>query len=180
MIPSSASSLPGRPGVLCAGALVLDTLVRPFDSLRWGTTTFVDTVQSHVGGSAANTARALGILRVPVRVAASLGRDEAANTIRQEMTRCGVDISSIQTVSEPTPQTIVLVNQTGDRQFLHHRGCSQVAFNDGLSFTSELIAGMAHFHLASLFVVPHLRTQAPHMLRSARQAGLTCMKARNH
>jgi len=32
---------------------------------------------------------------------------------------------------------------------------------------------MGHFHLASLFVVPHLRREAPSMLRAAREAGLT-------
>jgi sugar/nucleoside kinase (ribokinase family) len=153
--------------------LVLDTLVRPFETLHWGTTTFVDSIESHVGGSAANTCRALGILNVPVRVAAVLGPDEAANTIRQEMTRCGVDVSCVGIVPEATPQTIVLVKRAGDRQFLHRRGCSNVAFSNGLSFTPELIEGITHFHLASLFVVPHLRTQAPLMLRAARKAGLT-------
>src|SRR5690348_12466498 len=97
-----------RAGVLCAGAMVLDTLVRPFSELRWGTTSFVDTIEARVGGSAANTARALGILGVPVRVAALLGRDSAAEMIRRELSRCNVDMSCIETVEEPTPQTIVL------------------------------------------------------------------------
>jgi len=89
------------------------------------------------------------------------------------MTRYKVDISAIVDANEPSPQTVVLVNSDGDRQFLHLKGCSEIAFRGGLDFTSELIAGMRHFHLASLFVVPHLRTQAPSMLRNARTAGLT-------
>jgi sugar/nucleoside kinase (ribokinase family) len=168
-VPSRINS-PNRTGVLCAGAVVLDTLVRPFDELHWGTTTFIESVEPRVGGSAANTARALGILGVPVRIFAVLGPDDAADTIRQELSRCNVDLSCIETVPEPTPQTIVLVNRAGDRQFLHRRGCSEVAFSTGLSFTPAIISRMAHFHLAGLFVIPHVRTQAPAMLR---EAGLT-------
>jgi sugar/nucleoside kinase (ribokinase family) len=172
VISASSANSP-QTGVLCAGALVLDTLVRPFEALKWGTTVLVDTVESRIGGSAANTARALGILEVPVRVVAFLGTDEAANAIRQEMTRCAVDISGVETASLPTPQTIVLINSAGERQFLHRSGCSDTAFSDGLRFTPELVRGIGHFHLASLFVVPHLRRKAPSMLRAAREAGLT-------
>ena len=160
-------------GVLCAGALVLDTIVRPFHQLSWGTTTFVETIETRVGGSAANTARALGILQIPVRVAATVGRDHAAETIRQELVRCNVDISCIESAEEPSPHTVVLVNSNGDRQFLHRRGCSDVAFREGLNFTPECMLGTTHFHLASLFVVPHLRTKAPAILQEARARGLT-------
>ena len=160
-------------GILCAGALTLDTLVGPFNNLHWGTTTYVDSIESRVGGSAANTARALRILGVPVRVSAFLGADAAADTILRELNRCGVDVSSIVTVDKSTPQTVALVSSSGDRQFLHRKGCSEVAFKNGLSFTPEVIAGITHFHLASLFVVPHLRQQAPSMLEQARISGLT-------
>lgn len=160
-------------GILCAGALTVDTLVGPFKNLHWGTTTYVDSIESRVGGSAANTARALRILGVPVRVSAFLGADEAAETILRELNRCGVDVSPIITIDESTPQTVALVSSSGDRQFLHRKGCSEVAFKNGLSFKPGLIAGISHFHLASLFVVTHLRQQAPSMLERARIAGLT-------
>jgi len=161
-----------RTGVLCAGALVLDTLVRPFDDIRWGTTTFVESIETRVGGSAANTARALGLLGVAVRVTAFLGKDQAASTIRSELSRCHVELSSIIHVDTPTAETVVLINSAGDRQFLHRKGCSEIAFGNGLEFSPELTSRMAHFHLASLYVVPNLRQQAPTMLHNARAAGL--------
>jgi len=170
-LPVDCSS--SRTGVLCAGALVLDTLVRPIDAIHWGTTTFIESIQPRVGGSAANTARALGILGVPVRVAASLGNDEAADVIRHELERCHVDDSFILAAGQPTPQTIVLVRSNGDRHFLHHKGCSETAFHTGLQFTPGLTAGIRHLHLASLFVVSNLRNQAASILRGARAAGLT-------
>lgn len=160
-------------GILCAGALTLDTLVGPFKNLQWGTTTYVESIESRVGGSAANTARALRILGIPVRVSAFLGADGAADTILRELNRCGVDLSPIIKIEESTPQTVALVSSSGDRQFLHRKGCSELAFKNGLSFTPELTAGISHFHLASLFVVTHLPQQAPSMLERARIAGLT-------
>jgi sugar/nucleoside kinase (ribokinase family) len=159
--------------VLCAGAAVLDTIVRPLGELRWGTTTFVDTIDARVGGSAANTARALGILGVPVRLAAVLGRDHAGDIIRRELARCNVDASAIETADEASPQTIVLVNTEGERQFLHRKGSSAIAFRHGFNFAPEQITGIAHFHIASLYVVPHLRSHAASMLREAHAHGLT-------
>ena len=152
---------------------MLDTIVRPFGELHWGTTTFVDTIDARVGGSAANTARALGILNRPVRLAAVLGRDHAGDTIRGELARCNVDTSAIETADEPSAQTIVLVNANGDRQFLHRKGSSAIAFRDGFGFAPEQISGMAHFHVAGLYVVPHLRLHAASILRDAHTHGLT-------
>jgi sugar/nucleoside kinase (ribokinase family) len=151
----------------------LDTLVSPFEDLRWGTTTYVETINTRIGGSAANTARALAILGVPVRVSAFVGADEAGDAILRDLNRCGVDVSSVVTLDESTPQTVALVSNSGERQFLHRKGCSEVAFSNGLNFTPELVCRVSHFHLASLFVVPHLRQYAPLMLRQARTAGLT-------
>lgn len=171
--PTLISTQAATSGVICAGGIVLDTLVKPFDTLRWGTTTFVDSIDSRVGGSAANTARALGILGVPVRLAGTLGDDQSATAIRRELLRCRVDGSFIETVSEPTAATVVLINQEGERQFLHRAGSSEAAFQNGLRFTPEFVAGITNFHMASLFVVPHLRTGAAAMVREARLAHLT-------
>ena len=63
-------------GVICSGAVIHDTLVRPAESPQWGTTTIVETIEAHVGGNAANTSIALATLGVPVRVVAYVGRDD--------------------------------------------------------------------------------------------------------
>ena len=61
-------------GVICSGAVIHDTLVRPVENPQWGTTTIVDTIEPHLGGNAANTSIALATLGVPVRVVGAVGR----------------------------------------------------------------------------------------------------------
>ncbi len=161
------------PGVLCAGSIVLDTIVREFTELRWGTTTFVETMDRHLGGNGANTARALAILGNRVRLAGAVGNDDAAAFALRELKRCDVDIEDLTHVDRPNAATIVLVNARGDRQFLHRLGSSNEVFGEPLRFTVALIKGMRHFHLASLFVLPNLRRHAPEMLVRAREAGLS-------
>jgi sugar/nucleoside kinase (ribokinase family) len=152
---------------------VQDTIVRSVEALHWGTTTFVDTMDRHLGGNGANTARALALLGARVRLAGTVGNDDAAEFAVRELEGSGVETSRLTRVDAPNAATVVLVNAEGNRQFLHRLGCSAEAFGEALEFTPALIEGMQHFHLASLFVLPHLRTHAPEMLRRARAAGLT-------
>ena len=68
---------------------------------------------------------------------------------------------------------MVLVNEAGDRQFLHRLGASEEAFREPVDFTREICQGMSHYHLASLFILPHVRVNGTEMLRRARAAGFT-------
>jgi sugar/nucleoside kinase (ribokinase family) len=162
-----------RVGVLCAGSVVQDTIVGPCEALRWGTTTFVDSMDRHLGGNGANTARALAMLGNNVRLLGTVGSDDAAAFATAELSVSDVDIHLLLRVDRPNAATTVLVNAAGDRQFLHLLGSSHEAFKEPLEFSSDVTAGMHHFHLASFFVLPHLRTNAAEMLRRAKQAGLT-------
>ena len=73
----------------------------------------------------------------------------------------------------PTATTVVLVNEAGDRQFLHRLGASQAAFAKPSEFTPALVEGASHYHFASLYILPHLRVHGAEMLRRAKTAGLT-------
>ncbi len=168
MIPSTNSR-----GVLCAGSIVFDTIVRAFDQPRWGTTTLVESIDCRVGGNAANTARALGILGVPVRLVGALGSDEPARFIRRALDQSAVDTSAMVTLELPTAASVVLVNAAGDRQFLHRLGTSAEVFAQPLEFSPLLCDGISHFHLASMFVIPNLRANGAAMLANARLVGLT-------
>lgn len=160
-------------GVLCSGAIVYDTLVRPVENPEWGTTTLVETLECHVGGNGANTSRALARLGTPVRLLATVGRDAAGAFVVEAVRRAGVDTAFLTTVDGATAATVALVNGRGERKFLHALGANAEAFAAGIEFTPELIAGMAHYHMASLFILPRLRGQAAGVLARARAAGLT-------
>lgn len=169
----SAGPAARSKAVVCSGTIVYDILVRPMEQLAWGTTTLVDSVEYHVGGNGANTSRALATLGVPTRLLGTVGCDHQGSFAIEELRRAGVDVSAIERTDVPTATTVVLVNQAGDRQFLHRLGASRNAFPEPVRFDRNLIEGAAHYHLASLFLLPRLRTHAAGMLAEARSCGLS-------
>ena len=162
-----------KRGVLCSGSLVYDTLVRPVEEHPWGTTSLVETIEPHVGGNGANTSFALATLGTPVRLTGAVGRDEPGRFLLDALRQAGVDVRLVEQTQAPTGATIALVNSKGDRKFLHRLGASTEAFATSLEFTEEVIDGMAHYHLASIFLMPHLRAHAAQILCRARAAGLS-------
>ncbi len=161
-------------GVLCCGNIVYDTLVKPVDELHWGRgTTFVGSIHYRGGGNGANTSRTLAILDIPVRLLSVVGADEQGEFALRRIKDSGVDITHVQQVAAPTAASIVLVNSSGERKFLHRPGASREGFAEPVEFTDKLCAGMSHFHLASFFVLSRLRAHGPEVLIRAREAGLT-------
>lgn len=159
-------------GVLCSGSINYDIVVRPVEAPEWGTTTFVDTLDFLLGGNGANTAVALATLGIPARLVASIGSDEVARTLLRRLQSAGVDTCGVARCDEPTSATLVLINRAGNRKFLNRQGSSKVAFDKPVEFDERLTAGMAHFHLASPFILPRFRHSAPETLRRAKAAGL--------
>jgi len=159
-------------GVLCLGSIVYDTLVHPAEDGEWGTTTLVDTIEPHPGGNGANTALALARLGIAVRLAATVGNDEPGRFLVESLRHAGVDTLGVRVAAGATAASVALVNGAGERRFLHRMGVAADAFAEPIEFTGALTAGMARFHMASLFILPRLRAQAAETMARARAAGL--------
>jgi sugar/nucleoside kinase (ribokinase family) len=163
-----------KPGVLCLGNIVYDTVIKPVDDLRWeGGTTFLDSIEYHVGGNGANTSRALAILGIPVRLVGAVGSDDQGCHIVEKLQHTGVDTHYVARIEGPTAGTVAMVNSKGDRKFFHCLGASKNAFADPVEFDSELCEGIGHYHLASFLVLPRLRARGPDTLIRAREAGFS-------
>jgi sugar/nucleoside kinase (ribokinase family) len=160
-------------GVLCSGSIVFDILVRPVNEVRWGTTNLVETLEYHVGGNGANTTIALASLGVPARLIGTVGNDDQARLVCARLQSAGVDTRWLRAADAPTAASIAVVNQSGERMFLHRLGVSKEAFSCPLDFPADLLEGMCHYHLASLFVLPRLREHAAETLTRARHVGLS-------
>ena len=160
-------------GVVCAGNIVYDILVRPVDSTPWGTTTWVESIEPHLGGNGANSSLTLAKLGVPVRLAGMVGRDSFGGHLLGILSAAGVDTSYVARGAHPTATTVGLVNSSGARQFLHQPGCSGEVFLDPIPFISEFIGEASHFHLANIFGLPGMRPLGAANLQAARAAGLT-------
>lgn len=160
-------------GVLCAGNISHDILVRPVDQFRWGTNTWVDEYIEDMGGNGSNTSYALAVLGVPVRLLGLVGRDSKGDGVLAKLNSVGVDTRLINHSKEPTTTTICVTNSTGDRLFFQRVGASLEAFATPTDFTAELCAGLSHYHQANLYSLPNLRNNPSEPMRRARAAGLT-------
>ena len=161
-------------GVLCTGNVVLDILVRPVGDIAWGVTQWVETMDQHLGGNAANTSGAVAKLGVRARILGAIGRDAFGEACLARLKEMGVDTSRLERVGEATASSVALVKENGARTFLHRPGASRTVFAEGgPEFASPAAEGFTHYHLANLFSLPHLRGRAAAVLAQARAAGLT-------
>jgi len=162
-------------GIYCTGNIVVDTLVRPVEAMPpWSTTTYVDSISTHLGGNGAITAYAAGMMGVPVKLAGAVGQDHAGDYAIQRLTAAGVDVSTVQRPDGvATAETVGLVNREGNRLFFHELGASGVFGASGLPFDANTIRGLRFFHYGSVFCLPALRPDARLVLKRAKTAGLT-------
>ena len=148
-------------------------LVHPVDQLRWGATTWVETIGQSMGGNGANTSYALARLGVPVRLLSVVGDDHFGDEMLAGLRSVGVDTRGIMRARGATPTTIALIKSGGDRLFLHKPGISLEAFPEPVEFTPWLRQGVSCYHLANPFALPAFRAHAAETLRRARAAGLS-------
>ncbi len=160
------------PGVLVSGNIVFDILVRPVDQIRWGATTWVESIEQHLGGNGANTSYTLGRLGVPARLLGVVGNDPFGEMCVARLESGGVDLSALGRSRDQTATTVALVDSGGARLFLHRPGASAELFPEPIEFTPELIGGFPRYHLGNVFALPGMRAHAAETLRRAKAAGL--------
>jgi len=166
--------MPPRPaGVLCAGNLVLDILVRPVDKIPWGGTAWVESIDQFLGGNGANTSYTLGRLGVPVRLAGAAGNDVFGDFVLEWLAGAGVDLRMVERTEEPTATTVGLVQADGTRAFLHRLGASKRTTTAKVDWREQAGEGYGHFHLGNAFALPLMRGSAAGALKAAKDAGLT-------
>jgi sugar/nucleoside kinase (ribokinase family) len=159
--------------VVVAGNAVCDILVRPVDEVRWGTTTWVETIQESVGGNGANTSYTLAAFGTRVRLLSAVGQDSYGDTIVDVLRKAGVDIDGVARLATATATTVVLVQSSGARAFLHKPGASGDAFTSPIDFNTDDAVGFTRFHVANVFALPGLRPHAAESLHRARAARLS-------
>lgn len=164
----------GFPGIYVTGNVVVDTLVRPADSLpEWGSTRYVDSIAMRLGGNASGTACAAAMMGVPTRIAGLLGDDAQGRYARDRLEACGVDTTRLAVHPEqPTAATVGLIHSSGERLFFHVSGASGVFSAGDIAFEPAAVAGCKIFHYGSIFCLPAMRQHAAQLLRRARQADL--------
>ena len=110
--------------VVCLGILVADAIARPVGELPdRGSLGLVDEISLHGGGCALNTASALVRLGLSAGAAGKVGDDAFGAFLLALLDERGVDRGGV--LADPavaTSATVVLVDSSGERTFLHLPG----------------------------------------------------------
>jgi len=157
---------------------VADVLARPVDYLApSGTSQPLEDVALAPGGNSINTGIALARLGVSVRIAAAVGDDRFGQFIRDRVRAEGIDDAGLVTLpGAKTSTSVVLVEASGERRFLHLRGVS--AFFSGQNLDWRQVEGSRVFHYASAFALPAFdETSLEPALKRARELG--CLTSMN-
>ncbi len=117
---------PSAMDVVCLGILVADAIARPVGELpERGSLALVDEISLHGGGCALNTASALVRLGLSSGAAGKVGDDALGAFLLALLDERGVDRDGV--LVDPavaTSGTVVLVDSSGERTFLHLPGAS--------------------------------------------------------
>lgn len=159
--------------VVCLGILVADAIARPVPAVPpRGALALVDEISLHGGGCALNTASALARLGLSAAVCGKVGVDPFGDFLLGVLDERGVDRRGVLRDPEaPTSATVVLVDEDGERTFLHQPGANGRLRAEELD-PDLLYAGRA-LHLAGALVLDALDGEpTAAILAEARARGL--------
>jgi sugar/nucleoside kinase (ribokinase family) len=159
--------------VVCLGILVADAIARPVDELPdRGSLGLVDEISLHGGGCALNTASAVVRFGLSAGVVGKVGDDALGGFVLSLLDARGIDRRGVLTdPAVATSASVVLVDSSGERTFLHLPGASKSLRAEELD-RSQLFAGRA-LHLAGALVLEELDGEpAAELLAEAKSRGL--------
>ncbi len=161
-----------RP-ILSLGIMVADLVGRPLQAFpAAGRLVLLDEISLHTGGCAVNTASTLAHFDLPVEIIGRVGEDALGDFLLDALEKRGVGVGSV--IRDPetgTSATMVMVDEDGERRFLHYIGANAHLSLDDVDF--DLVRRAAILHVAGALVLPALDGEpTAELLRRAREAGV--------
>jgi sugar/nucleoside kinase (ribokinase family) len=168
------SSLPISPSrrIAVVGNIVADVITRHVDELPApGRLKIVDDLVVRVGGCGFTTAGALARLGADVELYAPIGNDNFATILREGIREFGIGLGGLRELAGSSSATVVTVNRTSERSYLHHPG---VASRFGRAHLTDLdFNGLDALHMAGALLLPQLDGEPmAEVLRVAQKAGV--------
>ena len=158
----------------CAGLLVEDCFCGPLSALpQEGTLTVLEDMPVRPGGCAANVAIDLARQGVSAEVAGCVGKDSAADVLREAFAASGVGASRVvELPGHATSRTVILLVDGQDRRYLHTVGANRAFAVTHIP--RGWVASLKVFYLGGLFGLAGVdpREQAE-LLQFCRSAGVT-------
>ena len=122
--------------VACVGILVADVIAEPVGSYpAAGMLQHVNSITVHNGGNAMTAAINLHKMGVDSKMVGKVGADMFGAFLRERLQNAGVDTRALKTDNEvQTSASIVTLDTTGERSFLHCVGTNAVFSIDDIDF----------------------------------------------
>ncbi|SHG72579.1 carbohydrate kinase family protein [Desulforamulus hydrothermalis] len=161
------------PDVLCLGIIVADLVAKPVTGLPpRGGLKLVDSIQLHNGGCAVNTATALAKLGFTAAVSGMVGNDGLGQVLIDNLVKAGVDTRYIlKTDQAGTSVSMVLVDSSGERSFIHYTGAN--ALLQAADFNATSLADTRILHIAGSLLMPGFDGEpCAAVLKTAKSRGL--------
>ena len=108
--------------ILDFGSCNIDYVYDAEHIVQPGETLVADKLSKFPGGKGLNQAIAIAKAGAPVYLAGCVGEDDMM--LRPVLKQAGVDISNLQTVSEPTGHAIIQVDKKGENSIIIYRGAN--------------------------------------------------------
>jgi sugar/nucleoside kinase (ribokinase family) len=161
------------PDIVCMGLVTADVWAKPINDFpEWGRLMLVDRMGIGIGGCASNTAIDLAILGTDVSCMAKVGYDGFGDVAIGILEEYGVKIRIKRTREEGTSATVVLIDDQGERSFLHTPGAGNTMRAADVDMDEIKAAKILHF--AGALVMPGFDgAESASVLEEARAAGVT-------
>lgn len=145
----------GAIEAVSVGILVADVIARPVrGTAEKGRLELVDEVLLCSGGSAANTGYALARFGIATAVIGRVGKDGFGDFLVSEARRHGAENLLIRDYGAATSATQVLVDEEGERTFIHAIGANARLVPEDVPLEDLRAKGARLLHLAGFFALP--------------------------
>jgi len=162
------------PQVVCLGIIVVDISARPVDEMpEKGLLKITEQISIGLGGHATNSGRCLSKLGREVAVMGCIGDDELGNLALEELDRHGIDTTGVyRTSAAGTSATIVLIDSSGERSFIHTVGADGEIQPERLNM--DLVTSAEVFYMGGALAMPGFDgSPQAEVMAAAQQAGAT-------
>lgn len=141
--------------VVSVGILVADVVARPVrGTAEKGKLELVEEILLCSGGSAASTGYALARFGIPTAVIGRVGNDGFGDFLVNEAKRHGAESLLIRDPEASTSATQVLVDEEGERTFIHAIGANARLVPEDVPLEDLRAKGAKLLHLAGFFALP--------------------------
>lgn len=124
--------------VACVGILVTDVMAEPISGYpEQGSLLPVRSITMHNGGNAMTAAINLRKMGIASSMVGMVGNDIFGDFLKKRLTEAGVDIAGLKTADEvQTSASVVLIDKSGERSFLHCKGANGVFCGKDIDMTA--------------------------------------------